>query len=87
MPSAMICSRTPSCPTIVASGKSQLPNVWSPWWWVLTSVVIGRSLTLPIASRKALVRRSVEQASMTTTPRRPARNPVLLIHQLPSGWT
>ena len=36
---------------VIASGNRWLPKVWSPWWWVLTRVVIGRSVTLAIASR------------------------------------
>jgi hypothetical protein len=38
-----------------------------------------------MASRYARVRRSVEVASMLITPVRPARKPVLLRYQLPSG--
>ena len=31
-------------------------------------------------------RRTVAQVSMLITPRWPTRKPVLLIHQVPSGW-
>jgi len=40
-----------------------------------------------MVSRKARVRRSVAHASMAVTPSRTTTNPVLLIIQLPSGWT
>jgi hypothetical protein len=63
-----------------------LPNVWSPWWCVLISVRTGCGVTPAIADRYARVLRSVEHASTLTTPRAPTRKPVLLIHQVPSGW-
>ena len=72
---------------MVAPLNRQLPWVWSPWWWVLTSVRTGWAVTAAIASRKARVRASVAQASTLTTPCGPTRKPVLLIHQVPSGCT
>jgi hypothetical protein len=70
----------------VARGSRQLPYVWSPWWWVLTSVRTGSPVTSATAARYARVRRSVEQVSMLITPPPPAMKPVLLMYQLPSGW-
>jgi len=54
---------------------------------VLTSVRTGAGVTDPIAVAKARVRRSVEHESMMITPCGPTAKPVLLIHQVPSGWT
>ena len=80
-------SRHRRWPITVASGRRQLPFVWSPWWWVLTSVRIGWDDTAAIASSSPRVLRSVEQVSTATTPLDPTRKPVLLTHQLPSGCT
>jgi hypothetical protein len=87
MPNAIISSRARSCATIVAVPNSALPQVWSPWWWVLTSVRTGAEVTEAMASMKARVRRSVAQESTAMTPWEPTTKPVLLIHQVPSGWT
>jgi hypothetical protein len=60
--------------------------VWSPWWWVFTSVetrVPVRPVTVSIMCR---VRRSVPHVSMTTVRSGPASAPQLLIHHVPSGW-
>jgi hypothetical protein len=53
----------------------------------LTSVRTDAAVTDRMASTKARVRRSVEQESTATTPCGPTAKPVLLIHQVPSGWT
>jgi hypothetical protein len=50
-PVAMSAARQFSWPTIVAPRNSELPFVWSPWWWVLTSVLTGAGLTAAIWSR------------------------------------
>ena len=47
---------------------------------------VGARVTLPMASRNARVRRSVELASMALTPSAATMKPVLLIIQVPSGW-
>ena len=43
--------------------NSALPQVWSPWWWVLTRVRTGALVTDAMAAVKARVRRSVAQES------------------------
>jgi hypothetical protein len=50
-PNAMTSSRARSWPTIVAPGNKQLPNVWSPWWWVFTRVRTGAAVTASMACR------------------------------------
>ena len=82
----MASDRVFSCATIAAFPNSALPKVWSPWWWVFTSVRTGRSVTEAMVSRNARVRRSVEHASIAVTPCGPTTKPVLLIHHVPSGW-
>src|SRR6185437_2801723 len=86
IPKATTSSRHRSWATIVAPVNRQLPKVWSPWWWVLTSVRTGAGLTAAIAPRYARVRRSVDVASIEITPRGLVRKPVLFRYQLPSGW-
>jgi len=73
--------------TMVAVSNRALPQVWSPWWWVLTSVRTGAVVTVWMAWANARVRRSVEHESTPITPCGPTAKPVLLIHQVPSGWT
>jgi hypothetical protein len=85
-PKAIISVLARSCATIVALPNSAFPQVWSPWWWVLTRVRTGAVVTEAMASTNARVRRSVEQESTATTPRGPTAKPVLLIHHVPSGW-
>jgi hypothetical protein len=36
---------------IVAPVKNEFPNVWSPWWWVLTTWRTGADVTVAIRSR------------------------------------
>jgi hypothetical protein len=85
---ASTSSRVTWCPMTVASpATSEFPFVWSPWWWVLISVRTGFGVTAAMASRKPRVRRSVAQVSTATTRSSSTRNPVLLIHHDPSGWT
>jgi hypothetical protein len=87
---AATSSRVTWWPMIVApSATSELPWVWSPWWWVFTSVRTGSGVTASMAERKPRVRRSVEHVSTATTraASRSTRKPVLLIHHDPSGWT
>jgi hypothetical protein len=71
----------------LVAASSQLPWVWSPWWWVLISVRTGALDTLSMAVRKARLRRSVKHVSMAVTPSAPTTKPVLLSPQLPSSCT
>ncbi len=50
-PNAMASSRARSCATMAAPRNRQLPKVWSPWWWVLTTARTGAGVTAAIASR------------------------------------
>ena len=50
-PKAIISGRARSCATMVAPANRALPQVWSPWWWVLTSVRTGAPLTEAMVSR------------------------------------
>ena len=50
-------------------------------------VVMGLSVTDRMAWMNASVRASVDVASTTTTPSSPTTKPVLLMNQVPSGWT
>jgi hydroxypyruvate reductase len=50
-PNAIASSRARSCATMAAPRNRQLPNVWSPWWCVLTRVRTGAGVTAAIASR------------------------------------
>ncbi|CAB4914720.1 unannotated protein [freshwater metagenome] len=54
---------------------------------MFTRVRTGWSVTVAMVSRNARVRFSVEQVSTIAAPRRPTSRPVLLTHQVPSGWT
>jgi hypothetical protein len=86
MPLATTSSRHRAWPMMVAGWVRELPWVWSPWWWVLTRTRRGAGDTSATAARNARVRRSVAQVSMATTPSSATTKPVLLIHQVPSGW-
>jgi hypothetical protein len=71
----------------VPAGISQLPNVWSPWWWVFTSARGRPGATEATAASSARLRASVEVVSTSSPlPSGPTTTPVLLIIQLPSGW-